>query len=243
MNANKILSLPFKEEQQIIAARYRNGEEHQIIVPPQLQLNQGMYLPDHIIEQEEFRPNYGLKPKDLIAFNFAKANYNKGIVSDNCVHFYLYDNMFQCLNNRPLRYTSMLMSYPMVISPNFSLYMNWTEHERRQSAWRNQQMARLWQINGIPVIFNVSWAGPDSFGYCIKVYPKHCVIAINCMGVKGDADACYFWHLGYEEVIKVLEPSLIVRYGDKMPGEYEAISLYYDNQVINKFNRRKQHGR
>ncbi len=233
MEANKYLHIPFEEEQQIIAARYGNGEAHQIIVPPELQLNQGMFLPDRIIEQEEFRPNYGLKPNDLIAFNYAKAEFNKGIISNKCVHFYLYDYMFQCINNHPLRYTSMLMSYPMVISPDNSVYMNWTEHERRQSAWRNQQMARLWQINGIPVIFNVSWAGPDSYGYCIRVYPKHCVIAINCTGIKGDPDACYFWHLGYEEVIKALEPSLIIRYGDRMPGEYEEISIFFNNQILN----------
>ena len=52
------------------------------------------------------------------------------------------------------------------------------------------------------------------------------------MGIKGDPDACYFWHLGYEEVIKSLEPSLIIRYGDKMEGEYEEISIYFDNQIL-----------
>ena len=234
MSPNENLYLPFKEEQQVINAQYGNGERHQIIVPPQLQLNQGMFLPDHIIEQEEFRPNYGLKPQDLIAFNYAKAEYNKGIISDKCIHFYLYDYMFQCINNHPLRYTSMLMSYPMVISPDNSVYLNWTEHERRQSAWRNQQMTRLWQANGIPVIFNVSWAGPDSYGYCINVYPKHCVIAINCMGIRGDPDACYFWHLGYEEVLKSLEPSLIVRHGEKMEGENEEISLFFNNTIITR---------
>ena len=56
----KELFIPFKEETQLITAHYGNGENHQIIVPPQLQLNQGMFLPDHIIEQEEFHPNYGL---------------------------------------------------------------------------------------------------------------------------------------------------------------------------------------
>ena len=52
MASNKNLYLPFEDEQQLITAHYGNGEKHQIIVPPQLQLNQGMFLPDHIIEQE-----------------------------------------------------------------------------------------------------------------------------------------------------------------------------------------------
>ena len=100
MEANKYLHIPFEEEQQIIAARYGNGEAHQIIVPPELQLNQGMFLPDRIIEQEEFRPNYGLKPNDLIAFNYAKAEFNKGIISNKCVHFYLYDYMFPLVSTK-----------------------------------------------------------------------------------------------------------------------------------------------
>ena len=236
MILNKKIYLQFEEEQQLVSAKYANGEKQSIIVPPQLQLNKGMILPDRIKEQEEFSPNYGLIPKNLIAFNYAKAEYNKGIISDKCVHFYLYDYMFQCINNHPLRYTAMLKSYPMVISPDNSVYMNWTEHDRRQSAWRNQQMTRLWQINGIPVIFNVSWAGPDSYGYCIRVYPKHSVIAINSMGIKGDPDACFFWHRGYEEVLKVLDPSLIVRHGDKMEGEDEAKSLYFNNNIIKRLH-------
>jgi hypothetical protein len=58
---------------------------------------------------------------------------------------------------------------------------------------------------------------------------------MNCMGIRGDPDACYFWYLGYEEVLKTLEPSLIVRYGEKMEGENEEISLYFKNPIISRF--------
>ena len=226
------MEIPFKDYVEITTSHYRSGEEHQNIVPTKLQLNQGMFLPDSLKEQDEFISNQGLIPKDLIGFNFARCEYNHGIISNSCVHFYLYDYMFQCINNHPLQYTSMLMSYPMVISPDNSVYLNWTEHEKRQSAWRNQQITRLWQANGIPVIYNVSWAGPDSYSYCIHVYPKHCVIAINCSGIRGDPDAIYFWYQGYEEVLKTLEPSLIIRYGDKMEGENEEISIYFNNPIL-----------
>ena len=56
------------------------------------------------------------------------------------------------------------------------------------------------------------------------------------MGIRGDPDACYFWYLGYEEVLKSLEPSLIIRYGDKMEGENEEISIYFNNNVLNKLH-------
>lgn len=222
----------FEDRNEVAYSHYGKGKECKIIIPTRLQLNQGMILPSHIIEQDEFNPNNGLKPQNLIGFNYARSEYNKGIISDSCVHYYLYDYMFQCINNHPLRYTAMMMSYPMVIGPDNSVYLNWTEHDRRQSAWRNQQMTRLWQANNIPVIFNVSWAGPDSYGYCIHVYPKHCVIGVNCMGIRGDPDACYFWHQGYEEVIKTLDPTLIVRYGDRMDGEDVTRSIYFNNNIL-----------
>lgn len=221
---------------EVAYSHYGKGVEQRIIIPSKLQLNHGMILPSHVIEQDDFIQNEGLRPTNLLGFNYARAEYNKGIISDSCIHFYLHDYMFQCINNHPLRYTAMMMSYPMVISPDNSVYLNWTEHDKRQSAWRNQQMTRFWQVNHIPVIYNISWAGPNSYSYCIHVYPKHCVIAINCMGIRGDPDACYFWHLGYEEVIKVLEPSLIIRYGDKMDGEYEEISIYFNNNIINRLH-------
>lgn len=39
----------------------------------------------------------------------------------------------------------------------------------------------------------------------------------------------YLWRKGYEEALRVLEPILIIRHGDKMPGEREDISVYYEN--------------
>ena len=140
--------------------------------------------------------------------------------------------MFACILNNPIVYTAMLKSYNYVISPDCSVYMLWTEHDKRQSIWRNQTIAKLWQINGINVIMNVSWAGPNSYGYCTDNIPKHSTIAINCSGIKGDADAMYFWHKGYEYVLKVLEPTRILRYGDIMEGEYKEISTYYTNPII-----------
>lgn len=44
---------------------------------------------------------------------------------------------------------------------------------------------------------------------------------------------------GYEEAVKQLEPSCIIRYGPVMPGERTDISVYFENQIIG----RMQHGR
>ena len=45
----------------------------------------------------------------------------------------------------------------------------------------------------------------------------------------------------YEEALRVLEPILIIRYGDKMPCEREDISVYFENiNLKNLRNGRKR---
>lgn len=86
------------------------------------------------------------------------------------------------------------------------------------------------------MIPNVSWSSPASYEYAFKGLPKKSVVAINSNGIKGNAASLYLWRKGYEEALRVLEPILIIRYGDKLPGEREDISFYYEN--INQKNLR-----
>lgn len=59
------------------------------------------------------------------------------------------------------------------------------------------------------------------------------------MGIKKHEMSQYLWMKGYEEAVKQLEPSCIIRYGPVMPGERTDISVYFENQIIG----RMQHGR
>ena len=43
----------------------------------------------------------------------------------------------------------------------------------------------------------------------------------------------YLWHRGYDYVVSHLEPSAILRFGPKMPGEIESISIYVENEYLN----------
>jgi len=228
--------LPFPDWNQTGSARDGHGTRYDILVPTELQITEGMPMPQKVKVQDPLLPYNGIVPNGLTGFNVARSLYNKGIAIVDGIHFYLYDNIFSCLLNSPVTYTAMLMNVACTISTDFSVYMNWTEHDKRQSVWRNQTLERLWRYNGISVITNVSWAGPDSYTYCFQFIPKHDIIAINSMGIKGDPDAVYFWHKGYDYVISHLEPKLILRYGDKMDGENETISRYFTNPVIERLH-------
>lgn len=39
---------------------------------------------------------------------------------------------------------------------------------------------------------------------------------------------------GYDAAINVLDPKLIIRYGDKMPNEDETRSIYFENENLKR---------
>ena len=88
------------------------------------------------------------------------------------------------------------------------------------------------QHNGINYIHNVTWSLPDSYDYSFDGLPIGSTIAINCAGIAGSPSSKYLWYKGYEEALSRLKPSAIVRYGTKMPGENEAISVYFQNERL-----------
>ena len=91
------------------------------------------------------------------------------------------------------------------------------------------------------MIPNVTWSTPSSYDYAFTGIPKHSVIAINSTGIIGNPAAIYLWRKGYEEVLFKLKPTIIIRYGDKIPGEREGISVYYENlNLRNLRNGRKR---
>jgi hypothetical protein len=56
--------------------------------------------------------------------------------------------------------------------------------------------------------------------------------------VNAHSDSKYLWLRGYHEALRRLQPTRIIRYGQKMQGEREDISIYFDNEYL----RRMRHG-
>jgi hypothetical protein len=148
------------------------------------------------------------------------------------VHFYEPDSNFAQVLHNPNRYVDLLKSHRAVVGPDFSQKIGYTPFVCFENSWWNKALSAYWQSMGVVVIPNVTWSKPDSFRYAFKGLPRNSVIAINCTGILSSHASMYFWRKGYDEAIRVLNPKLILRYGDKMPGEYSEISLYFENQNL-----------
>ena len=185
------------------------------------------------IEMPSIEPYEGPAPTRLVGFNEARCEKEHY----GTVHFYLNDPLFECVWNNPLKYVPILKQYDSVIGPDFSQYTDMTYDERYFNAWRNRTLTAEFQIQGINVIPNVSWSLPDSYSYSFTGIPKHSIIAVNCTAIRGYNLSKYLWLKGYKEMLRQLEPRLIIRYGDRMPGENEAISVYFPNERLQRLRR------
>lgn len=148
---------------------------------------------------------------------------------DLMVVFYEPDIKFARVLHNPKRYVKPLKKFTCVVGPDFSQKIGMNEFVCYCNNWWNKALTAFYQSQGVFMIPNVTWSDPASYAYAFLGIPKHSVIAINCTSIKGNHAAMYLWRKGYEEALRVLQPILIIRYGDKMPGEREDISVYYEN--------------
>lgn len=175
-------------------------------------------------------------PTQMIAFHEAISAKNQDF--DKIVHFYEDDYRFMRLFRNPENYLSKLRQYKYVLSPDMSQLVEMPAFARYAYNCHNKAMAQYLQRNGVNVIANVTWSLPDSYEYCFVGIPCGTTIAINSNGVNAHPDSKYLWQLGYHEALRRLQPTRIIRYGQKMQGEREDISIYFDNEYL----RRMRHG-
>ena len=175
-------------------------------------------------------------PERIIAFNEAMSVSQTDY--DAIVHFYVSDDRFIRLFREPEKYVPKLKQYKYVLSPDMSQYLEMPYYSRYANNCHNKAMAQYLQRQGVHIIANVTWSQPDSYDYCFAGIPCGTTIAINSNGVNARIDSKYLWYRGYEEALKRLQPTRIIRYGQKMPGEQEDISIYYENTYL----RRMRHG-
>ncbi len=160
---------------------------------------------------------------------------------DSMVVFYESDTNFARILHNPKRYVEALKTFSCVVGPDFSQKIGMNKFVCFSNNWWNKALTAFYQSQGVFMIPNVTWSDPSSYSYAFLGIPKHSVIAINCTGIKGNHAAMYLWRKGYEEAIRILEPVLIIRYGDKMSGEREDISVYFENiNLKNLRNGRKR---
>lgn len=156
--------------------------------------------------------------KQVKWYKFSNINFSNEKMKKCGVHFFIYDFLFTRLWAEPDKYVSILRNYPIVCGPDYSIYTNMAKAIQIYNSFRKHWIEAYFQMYGVNMIPTISWALPQSFSWCFDGDPKHSVVAISTVGVFQDKDKWDLFMMGYEEMKRRLEPTMILCNG-KIPDE------------------------
>jgi hypothetical protein len=157
-----------------------------------------------------------IQPEQCLADNWISFNYAKGCdePEQHGIHFFVDDYQFLRLWTNPDSYLNMLRRFQVVCTPDFSTYTDFPKAVQIYNHYRKHWCGAYWQAYGIRVIPTISWSDADSFRWCFDGEPEGGVVAVSSVGTQGDEECRQLFNAGFDEMVRRLQPSQIVMYGD-----------------------------
>lgn len=152
---------------------------------------------------------------EFIPMNYAKTEKNP---PGKNLHCFVDDYQFIRLWNQPDRYIPLLQRFRSVCSPDFSTYTDMPLAMQIYNHYRKHWLAAYWQLHGMTVYPTISWSTPDSYEWCFDGEPEGGIVAVSSVGTQNNKEAKRLFLLGYEEMMKRLNPTFVIFYG-KVPEE------------------------
>lgn len=170
-------------------------------------------------------------PNGFVGFGERTKDYS----TQGC-HFFLDDYRIQRVWNNPLKYVETLRKFAFVLSPDFSLYVDYPKALSIYNKYRKNWCARFWQENGIQVIPTIRWMYEDSYDWCFDGDPVHSVVAVSSLGICNDPKMIDMFLNGYNRMIEVLKPTQILWFGkfllDKQPDNVVLCKTSMEERII-----------
>jgi hypothetical protein len=152
------------------------------------------------------RTNY--IPEQLVSFE-KRQNPNK----HQCLHFYTYDDRFECVWDKPEKYLKSIQEFGAVIAPDFSIFRDFPLVFQIYNVYRSRALAYWWQSNGLNVIPNIRWGDERTYEFIFDGIEKEGTVAIGSLGgIKNTLNKEFFFN-GFKEMLKRIQPRVVVIYG------------------------------
>jgi len=143
------------------------------------------------------------------------------------VHFFIDDFRFQSIFRNPDKFLPRLRNFRLVVSPDFSVFVDASHAENIYAVYRNRFVTRYFQQNGLLVVPSVTWGDIESLEYVLQGLPERSVIAVRC-GAR-DAQDMNFVE-GYKLVIGCLQPTHVLVYGS-LPYELRDLACIIEKPI------------
>lgn len=162
----------------------------------------------------------------LKSISFCHTQYVDKHCKNKLVHFFLHDYRFECVYENADVIFEKLKQYECLLTPDFSLYMDMPLALQINSVFKNRWCGAYWQSKGKYVIPTVSWSDQRSFDFCFDGIEKGSIVAVSTHGNKKVREE---FLLGYNELLKKIEPRCIICYGKPFVGmEGKIIVIPYN---------------
>lgn len=193
--------------------------------------------------RNEFEPSgkYGFP---LIKKQSAHVDYSKLIACSDTssketekyrqygVHFFVDDWRFNGIYYHPEQSIARFSQYAFLLTPDYSSYNEMQPWRQIQSVGMNRWVGAYWQKQGLVVVPTISWSRRSSFSYCFDAIEKGSVVAVGMVGCK-QAKSSFL--VGYNEMLKRIEPSLIICFGtpfNEMEGNILSVDYMSSRKKV-----------
>lgn len=129
------------------------------------------------------------------------------------MHCFVDDYQFIRYWNNPDKYLPVLSRFSAVCSPDFSTYTDMPLAMQIYNHYRKHWLAAYWQLHGVTVYPTISWSDESSYDWCFDGEPVGGVVAVSSVGTQKNKESKRLFLLGYEEMMKRLDPAWVIFYG------------------------------
>ncbi len=165
----------------------------------------------------------GEVPERFVGFNEVRTTEG----DDFGVHFFIDDYQFERVWNRPVENLEIVKKYPLVLTPDFSLYREMPTALKIYNTYRGRLIGQYWQNHGVNVVPTLVWAEANSFEYVFDGLPEGGTVAVSSVGVVRSAEARLLFEAGMKEALARLKPRCIIHYGKPIMDFDDNINVIY----------------
>ena len=174
---------------------------------------------------------------DFVSFNYGKSlKKRKG----KACHFFIDDYQFIRLWSNIDVYIPMLQEFDYVLTPDFSLYLDYPKAIQIYNHYRKHWVGAYMQMMGCKVIPTIAWSDKESFNWCFDGEPEGGTVAVSSVGCMRDKESKNLFMDGYNEMVRRLQPETIIFYG-KIPDECMG-NIIHVKAFTDKFKEAKCNG-
>lgn len=176
-----------------------------------------------VIQPEEYEET------TFVPFNNASKVRDK---ANTGIHFFIDDYLFMRLWYQRGNYERMFPAYKAVMTPDFSMYLDWPVSVNMWNHYRKHLLGAWMQSLGCKVYPSINWNDEASFEWCFEGEPKRSTVCLTSVGTQKSKMSKRLFLLGYEKMMEVLEPKTVVLYGNvpkECTGNIVNIEPFYNS--------------